>query len=60
MLQLKDKKEFTKLLPDQTVDVLHMRALRRKSSASLMVKKEQEKATIDIVVRQSTIILHAE
>lgn len=49
---MKDKTEFSKLSPGESLDVEFKKLHKRRSYASLMAKREKEKATIDIAVRQ--------
>ena len=43
--------EYTKLSPGESVDILYKKERRRRSYASLIVKAEKQKSTIDILVR---------
>ena len=51
MPQFKEKIEYTKLSSGESVDIMYKKERRRRSYASLIVKEEKEKPTIDIVVR---------
>ena len=51
--------EFSKLTPGESVDILYKKTRRRRSYASLMVKKEKEKSSIDIVVRYACMSVYA-
>jgi hypothetical protein len=50
--------EYFKLLPGQSVDILHKKERRRRSYASLIVKAEKQKSMIDIIVKLMNTNLH--
>ena len=50
--------EFSKLSPGESVDILHKKERRRRSYASLIVKAEKQKSTIDIIVRSLILSEH--
>ena len=51
--QFKDMAKFAKLSSGESVDILYQKERRRRSYASLIIKEEKQKSTIDIVVRYS-------
>ena len=50
--------EYTRLSPGESADILHKKERRRRSYASLIVKAEKQKSTINILVWLISTISH--